>query len=240
MCTVTFIPLPSGEYIFTTNRDEAPHRSPEHLERVVLNGQTVLFPRDQTAGGTWVAISETGQLVCLLNGAFEKHKHRPPYRRSRGLMVLDFFYLAGVAPFCRQYQFEGMEPFTFLIIEAGTLWEIRWDEKTLTQRRLDFTRPYIWASAPLYDEQAQKNRIIWLDDFLKEYPSPGPEEVLNFHRFTGDGDPYNDLVMNRENRVRTVSITQIHATDKKMDMRYVDLIRSGEKTDKVMLKRSGT
>ena len=32
---------------------------------------------------------------------------------------------------------------------------------------------------------------------------------FNFHRFTGDGDRHNDLMMNRDGKVGTVSITFI-------------------------------
>ncbi|MBR9921073.1 MAG: NRDE family protein [Bacteroidetes bacterium] len=233
MCTVTFIPDGKGDYTFTTNRDEAPHRSPENLDKTEMFDRELLFPRDTTAGGTWVAVSDRGQLVCLLNGAFVKHKHRPPYRRSRGLMVLDYFSFRDVNQFCRHYRFEGMEPFTFLVIENDILWEIRWDESKLYQLKLDFSRPYIWASAPLYDEEAQKKRRKWFKSFLTQNPDPDSEQILTFHRYTGDGDSYNDLVMNRQNKVRTVSISRIVRSGTNQEFTYVDLLRDTKKQEDI-------
>ncbi|MFM8371345.1 MAG: NRDE family protein, partial [Bacteroidota bacterium] len=91
MCTVTYIPNRSG-FTLTHNRDEAPSRSSVSISQndEGPDGQ-IVYPRDSKAGGTWFAVSESGKTVCLLNGAFVRHHHNPPYKRSRGLMVLDFF-----------------------------------------------------------------------------------------------------------------------------------------------------
>ena len=52
-------------------------------------GEKIIFPKDPKAGGTWYAIDEFGTILVLLNGADEKHKVQLPYRKSRGLIVLD-------------------------------------------------------------------------------------------------------------------------------------------------------
>ncbi len=43
-------------------------------------------------------------------------------------MVLDFFSFEKAEDFFRNYRFQGMEPFTMVIVERGKLWELRWDE----------------------------------------------------------------------------------------------------------------
>lgn len=89
MCTVTYLPVSTG-FVLTQNRDEAPTRSPQIISKEKRFGTELLFPKDTKAGGTWIATARDGRTACLLNGAFEKHKHEPPYRLSRGLVLLDF------------------------------------------------------------------------------------------------------------------------------------------------------
>ena len=83
MCTVTYIPQSEDSFILTSNRDEMPKRSAIGLVELELANKKVLFPRDPKANGTWIASSSTHQLVCLLNGAFVKHKHKPPPQKTQ-------------------------------------------------------------------------------------------------------------------------------------------------------------
>jgi uncharacterized protein with NRDE domain len=127
MCTLTYIPKPDGSYLLTNNRDETPLRAATGLEQQRIGERDVLYPKDAGAGGTWLALSSSGQAVCLINGAFERHRRKPPYRRSRGLMVLDFFEFEKTTGFLDRYAFQGMEPFTMVVIEDEQLWDLRWD-----------------------------------------------------------------------------------------------------------------
>ncbi len=225
MCTVTYLPTAPGAFILTSNRDEAPHRSPLSLVREEgPAGETLLFPRDTGAGGTWITVSSRGRVLCVLNGAFGPHKRQPPYRRSRGLMVLDFFGYSRATDFFEQYTFQGMEPFTLIVYDAGELWEVRWDENELHRTRLQVELPYLWASATLYDPSAQTKRQRWFADWRAGQEPFEPGAIWQFHHQAGDGDPFNDLVMNRDNRVRTVSVTQIIQAGGTAEMRYHNLL----------------
>ena len=242
MCTVTYIPKADGTFVLTSNRDEAPHRSPQNLDRVQKEGLELIFPRDTSKGGTWIGVSNRRQVVCLLNGAFEKHKHQPPYRRSRGLMVLDFFTYVNARKFSAEYTFRGMEPFTFILLDREEFWEVRWDGDSLHRKMLDPGNPHIWASATLYDESAQEKRRLWFQDFLRKQPNPEPDMILDFHRTTGDGDPWNDLIMNRNDQVRTVSISQIQSKEETIDFYYQDLLRDKDRNESLevgALRHSG-
>ena len=91
MCTVSFLPLPSGGYLLGTNRDESPRRGPGRPPAVLTldDGTQVLAPTDSDAGGTWVAVDAQGRSLCLLNGdrPAAVPTGDPP---SRGLLILDF------------------------------------------------------------------------------------------------------------------------------------------------------
>lgn len=99
MCTVTYISTPKG-FVLTSNRDEIISRSDTVLtEEKSAFGERLFYPKDPLANGTWFAFTPT-RLVCLLNGGFTKHKRVLPYRKSRGLIVLERFQNKTFADFC--------------------------------------------------------------------------------------------------------------------------------------------
>lgn len=226
MCTVTFLPKGNNAYILTSNRDETPKRAALAPKAYLVGNCEVHFPKDPLAGGTWIATDKVRFTLCLLNGGFEKHKHRPPYRLSRGLMVLDFFKVLDVNEFCRHYNFEGIEPFTLIIIESGQnlkATELVWDEQVLHTRPLDVHQPQIWSSSTLYPEPVRAERRHWFAEWLREHSSYEQQAIIDFHKHGGKGDEWNDFVMNREGKVQTVSVTSIEVGDTYY-MIYEDLL----------------
>ena len=237
MCTVTYIPQPGGHFVLTSNRDENAARSPQHLDREEVAGASLIFPRDTAAGGTWIAASDTNRVVCLLNGAFVKHSHRPPYRRSRGLMVLDFFRFATAVDFFEKYDFEGMEPFTLIVVDNGQPYELRWDEHQVHANQLDPQGYYLWSSATLYPGEVGVMRQSWFREWLDGRQDFSPAAILDFHRTGGQGDDWNGFIMNREGRVQTVSITQVVKNEAGIELTYNDLLRNAIKKDTVNLAK---
>lgn len=230
MCTVTFLPLQHSNFILTSNRDEALARK-EALPpaKYRLNGENLIYPKDAEAQGTWIYTSESSFTLCLLNGAFEKHKHQPPYRHSRGLVVLDFSSFNNVNQFATNYDFSGIEPFTLVIVEqnqALTLHELRWDGKKIWVKKLNEQVPHIWSSTTLYTNEVCQMRKVWFDEWLAENQLFTQESILKFHQFGGVGSPENTLVMQRENTLKTVSITSIKRTDSAIDITYLDKINN--------------
>lgn len=95
MCTVTFVKT-ADKIVITSNRDEKiirPNAIPP--QNYMVNGKNVIYPKDPKAGGTWCVVDENGTVLVLLNGANEKHTVKLPYRKSRGLIVLE---LIGMHP----------------------------------------------------------------------------------------------------------------------------------------------
>ena len=66
MCTATYIKDNKGRIIFTTNRDENAARPTSPPEIHLVDGMRLLFPQDRLAGGTWIAVGESGQISCVL------------------------------------------------------------------------------------------------------------------------------------------------------------------------------
>jgi len=238
MCTVTYLPLSNSSFILTSNRDEGQYRKIAiPPEKYSIYGTQVYFPKDADANGTWFAAAETKFTLCLLNGAFERHEHRPPYRLSRGLMLLDFFKYNNVHDFISQYNFEWIEPFTLLIFEQSpdtSIHEIRWDEKKIYFGMRDATVPLIWSSAQLYPKAVIQQREEWFSSWLKANNKFTMEKIVLFHKTGGTGDSHNDLLMNRDGIVFTVSITSVRREEKEGMMRYEDMIsKNGVKEMKI-------
>ncbi len=226
MCTVTYLPIPSG-YALTHNRDEAPARSPDHISRERIGGCFRLFPRDTKAGGAWIIAAQTGQTACLLNGAFLKHRHEPPYRHSRGLVLVDFLNATDTNHFFSSYDLDKIEPFTLLSFQPWAVAEFRWDGQRRHLRHLNPEQAYFWCSATLYPPQMQQAREQVFQNWLsRQKPNSNrlPTDILRLHLKGSVGDPENDFVMNRNGRVCTVSVTQVVCRQRLIRMRYLDLL----------------
>jgi uncharacterized protein with NRDE domain len=225
MCTVTFLPLKEG-FILTSNRDEwVVRESAVPPQKYVVENHPVFFPKDQKAGGTWIVAGENYTL-CLLNGAFEKHTPKPPYKKSRGLMVLDFFQFNSSEDFISQYDFSGIENFTLIIVDHRkkiNLTELRWDGIKSHVTPKPEQQTHIWSSSTLYTDEIISERKHWFENWLHIHPEFKQEEIIHFHHFGGKGDTTNDILMNRNDQVKTVSITSVKRTASDNLVHYFDL-----------------
>jgi hypothetical protein len=185
----------------------------------------LLYPREPKHGGTWISASNDNRLVCLLNGAFQKHKHEPPYRKSRGLVVLEYFDYGNTTQFISNYYFEGIEPFTMVIFDNGKLYDFRWDGSEKHLKELDANLPHIWSSSTLYSDEIKEMRVSWFQNWLNSEMPKNAVEILNFHKTAGANDKENGLIMSRHNNlVCTVSITQVIKSADSFSFSYLDRI----------------
>ena len=242
MCTVTFIPVPhkDGKKIYlTSNRDEKHWRS-SALPPAVYTSTSgrVLFPKDGDAGGTWIAAHENGQAIVFLNGGFVRHTPEPPYRKSRGLILLDLLHAHDPLTCFQTISLHRIEPFTAVIWNNGELFECRWDAQQKHSTRLNASQPHIWSSVTLYDPAVISKRKSWFLEWLQKNKQPSQHDILHFHQFTGDGDDHNDLRMNRNGHVFTVSVTSLEMADDNMLMHYLDLKSNNTFTGNLTVEKS--
>jgi hypothetical protein len=231
MCVLTYIPTSRNSYFLTNNRDEATVRTKAlPPKRYRLNNTQVFFPKDPQSGGTWIATSDNFT-ICLLNGAFEKHTPQPPYRQSRGQIIVDFFQYKNIVDFTESYNFSGIENFTLVIIEntnSMNICELRWNGANLSEKNIDANQSHIWSSSTLYPPEVVSNREQWFEDFLKKNPTLTQEEILDFHKNGGNGDPENDLNMNRNDELKTQCIMQIVRHNQHHSFSFHDLLSNQE------------
>lgn len=231
MCVLTYIPTHNQGFIFTNNRDEAMAR-PKAIppRKYIIGGKRVFFPKDAQANGTWIATSDD-YTVCLLNGALEKHIHTPPYRQSRGQVILDFFKFDTVDNFAGNYNFEGIENFTLIIVhtkEHLQICEFRWDGKQLSYQSKDPSEAHIWSSCTLYPKEIQTERENWFADFLKQNHTLSNEQVIDFHLHGGTGDSYNDMRIDRNGELVTQCVFQVVRQQQFLSFSFHDLLSEQE------------
>ncbi len=202
-----------------------PARFPHFLHQA---SKQLLMPLDPQGGGTWILAADNGEAACLLNGAFENHKRRPPYRKSRGRVILESFQYADINDFVAHYNFDQIEPFTLVKViqnpcQHYQIHEIRWDGQAIHYRTADPKQPQIWSSVTLYDEKMRAKRHQWFDEWLAEGPDFTMESVRHFHLHGGEGDPTVDFRMTRSGGLQTISLTSIELVRQKVQVDYLSL-----------------
>ncbi len=224
MCTVTYVPNNKG-YFLTSNRDEKNTRSTaiEPKEYCIANNN-LIFPKDADANGSWIVLKENGDSLCLLNGAFVNFIAKNTYRKSRGIIVLEIAYSDNLIETFRKIDLDNIAPFTLVIVQNSDLYECRWDATSKHIQELNNTLPYIWSSVTLYDETKREIRQNWFSNFIQNNAFINQEAIFNFHNTTGDGNVENNLVMNREDKYFTVSITSVVVMPEYIQMQYKNLL----------------
>lgn len=235
MCTLTYIPLPDGQYVLTDNRDE-------HILRPMASfpssfatseGKQWWAPIDPQGGGTWIGSEAYVKTLCLLNGAFQSHIRKPSYRKSRGLIVKEL--LESSRPFItlQNMDLSGIEPFTLILVKHSPVLRIIeavWDEAQLYIKDMDTASAHIWSSTPLYNPEQRMARQQLFNDFLAEKPSKlwSVNDAWDFHHNKEGLDASNAILMQRK-LMRTMSTTSIWM-DKQWKMRYKDQLKEEEVT----------
>ena len=231
MCTVSYIPQKDNKgFVLTSNRDEKFFRPTISPEIYQMGETNICFPKDEKAGGSWIAASENGRLCCLLNGAFVEHQKKPFYTQSRGNILVELAS-SSLSPF-DFYEGKNMfdvEPFTIITLEAPEkeiihFSEFIWDGSKKHFRVLNPEEPQIWSSVTLYSPEHSRLREQWFRRFLKNVNGNlSSENILRFHSGTHIEDNSINVVMEREGGLKTVSITQVIPENGNFRMKYFDL-----------------
>ncbi|QNK64768.1 NRDE family protein [Pedobacter sp. PAMC26386] len=223
MCTVTFIPSNSGIHI-TSNRDEHATRSRAiRPKKYVTNGYELIYPKDEDGGGSWIATKTNGDAAVLLNGAFIKHIPALSYRKSRGLIFLEVIQANEPAGHFKTIDLENIAPFTLVLYSGGQLRTLRWDGLRKHNLLMDESIPHIWSSVTLYEQEIVNDRERWFKTWIESDQELNKDKILHFHRFAGNGDPENDLIIDRKSKLSTVSITSVFVSSFSTCLTYLDL-----------------
>ena len=156
MCTLIWKPTQTG-ILVGSNRDEWPGRGNASLpDWNTVNGTNVFAPIDPAKGGSWFACIPQQRLCVILNGGFIKHTSSPPYKMSRGIILMNA--LTQPIEETLTTDFTGIEPFTLVIRDfiSTAAYTLVWTGETLDIQEEDWTEERVWSSATLYDESAHE------------------------------------------------------------------------------------
>ena len=210
--------------IITSNRDEHKNRETAAAPAFHLfTNKKIIFPKDAKAGGTWFAAADNGAVAVLLNGAFVKHVARPPYRKSRGLVLLDIVEADDPFLFFKAIDLDNIEPFTVILYQGGTLYELRWDGNSKHEKLPDSSGNHIWSSATLYSDEVIRVRKNLFEQFIQTEKNLTAEAINNFHGYN-HGDAENGFIINRQTGIKTFSITQAVVKKDAVTFLHTDLL----------------
>jgi uncharacterized protein with NRDE domain len=216
-----------GQILLTHNRDENIERpAPESPQWHTINGKSMWFPKDIKGGGTWMACSRNS-FVCLLNGGFEKHTWRGPYKHSRGLVPLAALNYKNATTFYETYDFDNIEPFTLIIVQDENVHCIVWDGTQAHISQITENKA-IWSSSTLYNAKIRDERKTVFELFMAQNSNPTDSQMVDFHHTAEVGNQEHNLIMKRENGIQTLSIFQFYINKPNVSMKYIDLQNKNE------------
>ena len=160
----------------------------------------------------------------MLNGADEKHIVLGNYKKSRGLIVLEIIGSHSPSEAWKSIDLNNIEPFTLVLFENHNLYQLRWNGEEKNVLELNPNQNHIWSSSTLYTAAIRDKRASWFATFLDTKPDVSATELFNFHRYTEEKNEENGLVINRNNLMKTLSITQTVIDKNKVELFHHDLI----------------
>lgn len=225
MCTVTYIPLKEG-FVLTSARDEKSYRPTRKPQAYTCQDKLLVYPKDESAGGTWIAASDQKKTACLLNGGFENHQRKDFYARSRGLVLLESFNHNSFTEFIAEIKLDTIEPFTLLLIEYDTGIEFNqlvWDGSRKHVQKIKSDVPGIWSSTTLYSEAERVARKKWFNNWLARYKEDENKNIPGFYYEKHSENERQNILMKRDNGLQTVSISRVIVTRNNTCLTYHDL-----------------
>lgn len=223
MCTATYFKDRFDRIVFTTNRDEHAARPTKAPNIYHVNGERLLFPKDELAGGTWVAVNEKAYIACMMNGAEGEHEWLgTTAQKSRGQVLLDSFQFKSAHAFLEHGDFEAAHPFSLLLIKNGEpeLFAIKWNGSEKWIEKFDADVPHIWSAHTLYPEEQRNERLARFQEWSKDTSHLQSQEAFQLHQ---SSKASGGLLLENSNQVNTVSVTQLLLDDSKCKMHYYEI-----------------
>lgn len=183
MCTVSVIRLPGELLRVACNRDEQ-HGRPDALPPSVRDHLTrsALSPTDPTSDGTWIAATDAGIALVLLN--VNPLDTPPPGKLSRGGIVPSLAAHgdhASLRDALAHLDLPSYSPFRLLALDRAQVTELVWTgrKSALTTTTLD--RPLFATSSGLGDIHVESPRRRLFETVLQANPTAGNQDALHDH-----------------------------------------------------------
>lgn len=228
MCTVSVISTGAIDRAvrIVCNRDELRTRpvALPPIERQFGQCRTIM-PIDPVSGGTWIAVSDAGLMMALLNQTLTSGVPRSAAAPSRGLIIPS---LAGAGDFDDALAMAGQidpnrfQPFRLLLFSAVEYSEVSSDGRRISARRSRLTGdPLMFTSSGLGDALVQQPRQELFEQiFGRTRGTPARQDAFHSHRWPQRG--HLSVNMSRAD-ARTVSRTVVELNRDRARLVYVPL-----------------
>lgn len=209
MCTASWLRR-SDELRVFFNRDELAGREPGDAPAPgEIEGVRFVAPRDGRAGGTWIAASDRGLALALLNRSDGLH---PPRPGSRGRLIPRLMVARDpddLASRLLREPLRDLPPFRLASFwrEPAHAELVSWDGRHLAVGRLDSDGGMLCSSG-LGDERAAGERAARLAESRARAANWGFDEVRAFHR-SHEPEPSAWSVCMHRSDAETVSYTEL-------------------------------
>jgi hypothetical protein len=223
MCTVTWLRPRRGEYSVFFNRDEQRRRAAAHPPREQNRGGVrFLAPVDGEAGGTWLAASERGITLGLLNYYEAEHGWRAQHPSSRGLLLLSLIDTPDIGEITRRLRDarpESYHPFILVAFDPDGLTRThRWDGHHLSVR--DLAEDELPLTTSSFDTDAVVGRRRLMFQRMRETKHGLRDETLqNFHDSRDTHGGAYSVCMTRDD-AQTVSFSRVSVTPQQVSFLY--------------------
>jgi hypothetical protein len=212
MCTVTVVP--AREMIrLACNRDELRSRPAALSARIQQSGlRRAILPVDPTSGGTWVAVSDAGLALTLLNvNSSNGSAATPTAPLSRGKIIPALLHAD--TPLSAAFSALDLDPaqyapFRLVLVNRREGVEVHSDGMRIRLVwRIGLTRPQLFTSSGLGDHAVEGPRRQLFGEY---FDAPGDRLAQQdaFHRHRWPARPHLSVCLDRED-ARTVSHTVV-------------------------------
>jgi hypothetical protein len=219
MCTVTFVPHGPG-YRLGVNRDERITREPALPPAIFeAGGLRAVYPHE-SGGGTWLAGSERGITLTLLNWTVGE---RQAQQRSRGEIIPRLIAQADLASarmLMRQVDLAGVEPFRLVgvFLRQSAVCEWRWDRQSISDELFPWEARH-WFSSGLSDEAAAQQRGTVTEAAWKEDSAGSLDWMRRLHQSHIPAAGPFSICVHRED-ARTVSYSEVETDASSLTLCY--------------------
>ena len=215
MCSLSFLPQGNG-FTVLMNRDERKDRPrPQEIILSEMVGIEKAYPKDPSAGGTWLGVNNFGLAIALLNFYPKSFAFRESLT-SRGLIIPKFLehqeHAIAVQDFDRS-SFKNFAPFRIVFLQIGRPVQIRiWSGRHLKRISRPFEMFFL-ASSSWSDHFVRKHRTEQFKQLMNDIGQQdlSPRDLRQFH-FSRQGDQGATHLLMSRNDAQTTTISQIEVS----------------------------
>ena len=208
MCILSIAKSEQG-IVITSNRDEQRTRKHSLTPEFIQHGtRKTILARDAQAHGTWFLTDNKGRIAVLLNGAFECHVPTPPYRESRGIILLNLFQEEDFKSTFLSYNLNKVEPFQLIYLDKNQSFQCVWDGNQKHLFEIDLTTPQVFFSPTLYTKEQQEVKREHFYTEISAFERLNAEWLLDYHSNHQNLTSDSNFFMSREYHT-TKSISQV-------------------------------